>query len=134
MTRPAIKIHTAGETPPMLAVPAHLQGVARDLWAELAPQLAAPDGTLPAATVATLEIACQAYADWREHTARVAKEGQLVKSPSGFPICHPAITLAAKSAETWRKFSKQLGLDRPSRAAKGAEPRPGLLRRRGSHA
>jgi P27 family predicted phage terminase small subunit len=81
------------------------------------PQLLDND-TLPPAVGANLEIACQAYADWRTHTARVAEQGSLVKSPNGFAVQHPSVAIANKAAAIWRQFQKQLGLD------KARKPKP----------
>lgn len=121
MTDP-LKIHAGRPEPPK-----HLTGEARRLWRKLAPQLA-DGGTLAPAVGTTLEVACQAYADWRLHTARVAKEGAIVKSPAGFAQAHPSVAMAAKAAETWRKFSKLLGVDKRQRAR---EPDlPAYLRRK----
>jgi P27 family predicted phage terminase small subunit len=76
------------------------------------PQLLDND-TLPPAVGANLEIACQAYADWRTHTARVAEQGSLVKSPNGFAVQHPSVAIANKAAAIWLRFEKQLGLNKP---------------------
>lgn len=119
-----LKIHAA-DAP---QCPEHLQGEARRLWEAIAPQLA-ENGTLAPAVGTSLEIACQAYADWRLHTTRVAEQGPLVKSPNGFAVQHPSIGVAKSAAETWRKFVRQYRLDRPA-AKTGTESKLALLKRK----
>lgn len=107
MTDAPLKMHA-------IEPPAHMADEAARLWLELAPQLT-ENGMLPPAVATSLEIACQAFSDWRLHTARVAEQGPLVKSPNGFAVQHPSIAIANRAAETWRKFQRQLGLDKKTK-------------------
>ena len=126
MSDPDVKIHDATQNPAAACpCPKHLTGDARRLWKQLAPSLASADGLAPG-TAAGLEIACQSFADWRAYSAKIVEQGAVVRSPSGFAVINPAVGLAAKSAETWRKLAKQLGIDRPQSAGKGTRPQSKL--------
>jgi P27 family predicted phage terminase small subunit len=123
-----LKMHGGDKEP--LPCPAHLENEARRLWEQLAPQLT-DSGTLTEASAPAFEICCQAYADWRTFTAQVKAQGAIVKGPTGFPQQHPAVSLANKASETWRKHARQFGFATKAKAAPPQSSLAGFLKKRG---
>ena len=63
-----------------------------------------------------LVLYCEAWARWREATDAVAERGMLVKSPSGYPIQNPYLSIANKAFEQMQKMLVEFGMTPSSRS------------------
>ncbi len=63
----------------------------------------------------TLAAYCSAYALWAEATAAIQKFGVMVKSPTGFPIQSPYVSIANRQAEIMLRISSEFGFTPASR-------------------
>jgi P27 family predicted phage terminase small subunit len=95
--------------------PAELGPVARREWDRLASEL----GKLKLLTSldrAALGAYCGAYALWAEATEAIQKFGTMVKSPSGFPIQSPYVSIANRQAEIMMRIASEFGFTPASRS------------------
>ena len=114
----------AGEPRPEIAIPecpAELGPVARREWERLAGELAALR-MITALDRAALAAYCGAYAMWLEATEAIQKYGTMVKSPSGYPVQSPSVTIATRQAEIMMRTASQFGLPPASRSRISAPP------------
>ena len=65
---------------------------------------------------ATLAAYCGAYALWAEATAQIQKYGAMIKSPQGFPIQSPYLSIANRQAEIMMRIASELGFTPASRS------------------
>lgn len=99
------------EPKPAAAIPEcpdELGPVARREWDRLASEL----GTLKLLTMldrAALAAYCGAYALWAEATEAIQKYGTMVKSPSGYPIQSPYVSIANRQAEIMMRIASEFG-------------------------
>jgi P27 family predicted phage terminase small subunit len=95
--------------------PTELGPVARREWDRLAGELS----TLRLLTNldrAALAAYCGAYALWAEATEAIQKYGTMVKSPSGFPIQSPYVSIANRQAEIMMRIASEFGFTPASRS------------------
>jgi P27 family predicted phage terminase small subunit len=95
--------------------PAELGPVARQEWDRLASEL----GKLKLLTNldrAALAAYCGAYALWAESTEAIQKYGTMVKSPSGYPIQSPYVSIANRQAEIMMRIASEFGFTPASRS------------------
>ncbi len=95
--------------------PAELGPVARREWDRLANEL----GKLKILTAldrAALAAYCGAYALWAEATEAIQKYGTMVKSPSGYPIQSPYVSIANRQAEIMMRIASEFGFTPASRS------------------
>lgn len=95
--------------------PAALGPVARQEWDRLAGEL----GKLKLLTNldrAALAAYCGAYALWAESTEAIQKYGTMVKSPSGYPIQSPYVSIANRQAEIMMRIASEFGFTPASRS------------------
>jgi P27 family predicted phage terminase small subunit len=59
---------------------------------------------------------CQSWAEYIEATEQARKTGMLVKSPSGYPIVNPYVTLANQALKRVRSFLTEFGMTPGSRS------------------
>lgn len=73
---------------------------------------------------AALAAYCAAYALWAEATEAIQKYGAMVKSPTGFPIQSPYVSIANRQAEIMMRISAEFGFTPASRGriSVAAEP------------
>jgi P27 family predicted phage terminase small subunit len=64
---------------------------------------------------AALAAYCGAYALWAEATEAVGKFGVMVKSPTGFPIQSPYLSIANRQAEIMMRIASEFGFTPASR-------------------
>jgi P27 family predicted phage terminase small subunit len=98
--------------------PDHLDEQARAKWAELAPTL---DVTQQGVADA---LACysQAWSRWTAAEAQVNELGAVVKSPAGFAVANPYVTIAAAASRQLRQWGDVLKITPKARGkAKGEE-------------
>lgn len=101
--------------------PAWLADEAKKKWKALAPEL----GRLRLLTSVdgdALACYCQAWAQYREATEALAKEGMVTKSPSGYLAPHPAHAQQQQALAAMHRLSQSFGLDPASRARLTAPP------------
>jgi P27 family predicted phage terminase small subunit len=105
--------------------PSELGPTARQEWERLAGEL----GRLRILTVldrAALAAYCNAYGLWAEATEAIQKYGTMVKSPTGYPIQSPYVSIANRQAEIMIRIASEFGFTPASRSritiAVNAEP------------
>ena len=72
---------------------------------------------------AALAAYCGAYALWAEATEAIQKYGTMVKSPSGYPIQSPYVSIANRQAEIMMRIASEFGFT-PASRSRIAVPRP----------
>ncbi|MEM6560029.1 MAG: phage terminase small subunit P27 family [Planctomycetota bacterium] len=97
------------------ACPKHLGDEARKEWRRVTKQLADLN-LLTDLDRAVLAAYCQAWGRWVEAETELRKHGPVVKSPSGYPIQNPYLSIANKAMEQMRKLLPELGLSPSSRS------------------
>src|ERR1041384_3815096 len=95
--------------------PAELGPIARGEWDRMAPQLASLR-ILTQLDRAALAAYCGAYAMWAEATEAIQKYGTMVKSPSGYPVQSPYVSVANRQAEIMMRIASEFGLTPASRS------------------
>lgn len=95
--------------------PAHLSDAAAAEWDVVAPQLLEA-GLLSTIDRTALAAYCQAYGRWVEAEVALKTHGTLVKSPSGFPMVSPYLTVANKAMEQMTKMLIEFGMSPSSRS------------------
>jgi P27 family predicted phage terminase small subunit len=107
-----------GEPKPAAVIPecpTELGPVARAEWDRLTGEL----GALKFLTTldrAALAAYCGAYALWAEATEAIQKYGTMIKSPSGYPIQSPYVSIANRQAEIMMRIASEFGFTPASRS------------------
>ncbi len=94
--------------------PPELSPAAQTEWQRLAGEL----GKLRVLTNldrGALAAYCSAYALWAEAVEAIQKFGVMVKSPTGFPIQSPYVSIANRQAEIMLRISSEFGFTPASR-------------------
>jgi P27 family predicted phage terminase small subunit len=65
---------------------------------------------------AALAAYCGAYALWAEATEAIQKYGSMVKSPTGYPIQSPYVSIANRQAEIMMRIASEFGFTPASRS------------------
>lgn len=108
----------ANEPKPEVAIPecpVELGPVARREWDRMATQLAALR-ILTHLDRAALAAYCGAYAMWAEATEAIQKYGTMVKSPTGYPVQSPYVSIANRQAEIMMRVASEFGFTPASRS------------------
>jgi P27 family predicted phage terminase small subunit len=95
--------------------PIQLGPIARGEWDRLSKELV----TLRLLTNldrAALAAYCGAYALWVEAMDAIQKYGTMVKSPSGYPMQSPYVSVANRQAELMMRFAAEFGFTPASRS------------------
>ena len=95
--------------------PVELGPVARQEWERMVGELA-PLRMLTHLDRAALAAYCGAYALWAEATEAIHKYGAMVKSPSGYPVQSPYVSIANRQAEIMMRIASEFGLTPASRS------------------
>jgi P27 family predicted phage terminase small subunit len=114
----------ADEPRPEIAVPdcpIELGPVARTEWERLVGELAALR-ILTHLDRAALAAYCGAYAMWAEATEAIQKFGTMVKSPTGYPVQSPYVSIANRQAEIMMRIASEFGFTPASRSRISAPP------------
>src|SRR6185312_13563492 len=108
--------------------PTELGPAARREWDRLVGQLASLR-ILTALDRAALAAYCGAYGLWAEATEAIQKYGVMVKSPTGFPMQSPYVSIANRQAEIMMRIASEFGFTPASRSriAKQAPNAPSIL-------
>ena len=97
------------ECPPELGELAHRE------WNRLAGELAVLK-MLTNLDRAALAAYCGAYALWAEATEAIQKYGVMIKSPSGYPVQSPYVSVANRQAEIMMRIASEFGFTPASRS------------------
>jgi P27 family predicted phage terminase small subunit len=95
--------------------PNELGPVARKEWERLVSELA-PLRVLTNLDRAALAAYCGAYGLWAEATEAIQKYGTMVKSPTGYPIQSPYVSIANRQAEIMMRIASEFGFTPASRS------------------
>jgi P27 family predicted phage terminase small subunit len=95
--------------------PPELGSVARTEWNRLVDELAALR-MLTNLDRAALAAYCGAYALWAEATVQLEKYGAMIKSPTGFPIQSPYLSIVNRQAEIMMRIASEFGFTPASRS------------------
>lgn len=99
---------------PILECPPELAPAARQEWHQIVAELTRL-GVLSSFDRGPLAAYCNAYAGFMEAIAMVEKHGAVIKSPNGFPVQSPYLTLANKHESTMLRIAEQFGFTPASR-------------------
>ena len=79
---------------------------------------------------AALASYCAAYALWAEATQAIQTYGAMVKSPSGYPVQSPYVSIANRQTEIMMRIASEFGLTPASRSriSAPAAAQPSLIR------
>ena len=95
--------------------PVELGSVARKEWDRLVGDLAALR-ILTSLDRAALAAYCGAYGMWAEATEAIQKFGTMVKSPTGYPVQSPYVSIANRQAEIMMRIASEFGFTPASRS------------------
>jgi P27 family predicted phage terminase small subunit len=95
--------------------PPELGPVARQEWDRLVAQLA-PLRMMTHLDRAALASYCVAYALWVEAVEATQKYGAMVKSPSGYPVQSPYVSIANRQTEIMMRIATEFGFTPASRS------------------
>jgi len=95
--------------------PAQLGPVAREEWQRLTTELANLR-IVTALDRSALAAYCSAYGLWAEATEAIQKYGSMVKSPSGYPIQSPYVSIANRQTEIMMRIASEFGFTPASRS------------------
>jgi P27 family predicted phage terminase small subunit len=112
--KPPAGTNELADVKPIVECPKELCALAREEWERVVPVLAA-DGRLTTLDRAPLAIYCNAWVDWVQANAALQTYGSVLKSPSGFPVQSPYVSIASKAAETILRISTEYGFTPNSR-------------------
>ena len=96
--------------------PDFITGRAAEEWDRIAVQLD-DVGLLSKIDRAALAAYCTAYERWSKAEETVRKSGTLIKSPNGFPMISPAVSVATKAMDQMLKIAKEFGMTPSSRSS-----------------
>lgn len=108
----------AREPKPRLGIPdcpAHLDDEAKAEWFRIVPELQAMS-ILSRVDGAALAAYCQSYSLWVQASLKVRELGIVVKSPNGWPMQSPYLSIANVQMEAMRKFLTEFGCTPSSRS------------------
>jgi P27 family predicted phage terminase small subunit len=112
------------EPRPEAAVPScpdELGETARREWNRLVGELASLN-LLTNFDRAALAAYCGAYALWAEATEAIQKYGVMIKSPSGYPVQSPYVSVANRQAEIMMRIASEFGFTPASRSRISTHP------------
>jgi P27 family predicted phage terminase small subunit len=105
------------------ACPQQLDDEARREWRKVSKELFSL-GLLTKIDKAALSGYCQAWSDWVEALDKLKVEGKVFKSPNGYPVLSPWISIASKANEQMRAYLSEFGMSPATRARVEALPVP----------
>jgi P27 family predicted phage terminase small subunit len=108
--------------PVALECPPELTGAAQREWNRLVGQLTALR-LLTELDRTALASYCFAYSLWVEATEAIQKYGAMVKSPRGYPIQSPYVSIANRQTEIMMRIASEFGFTPASRSRISAPAR-----------
>lgn len=113
------KLNDREPTPPppstALPCPDFVQGDARAEWHRMAELLAAAN-LLTEVDRTALAAYCQAYGRWVDAEKQLRKTGPVIKSPSGYPILNPYVSLVKAYMTQMHRMLVEFGMTPSSRS------------------
>jgi P27 family predicted phage terminase small subunit len=76
----------------------------------------APTGILTTLDGTALAAYCQAFSRWVDAEAKARKLGPIIKSPSGYPMLNPYVTLAKTAFDQMTKYLIEFGMTPAARS------------------
>jgi P27 family predicted phage terminase small subunit len=118
--------HDEPTPPPLLPdPPSDLKGDALTEWNARGPELLA-QGLITVFDVPAFEGYCRAWGRYKNAEEQIARLGEIVKAPSGYPIMNPYMSVLNKALTDCRRFWQEFGMTPASRSRvkvpKGAAP------------
>lgn len=110
--RPALDRPAASR---VLDCPPELNGVAKQEWDRIVSALM-PMCVLSSVDRAPLAAYCVAYSLWIEATKMLEKHGSMIKSPNGYPVQSPYLSVANKQLELMLRIACEFGFTPGSRS------------------
>ena len=107
--------HEPQPEPAIPDCPPQLGPIAREEWDRLIGELASLR-IITALDRSALAAYCNAYGLWAEATEAIQKYGTMVKSPTGYPIQSPYISIANRQAEIMMRIASEFGFTPASRS------------------
>ena len=101
--------------------PEELSDEAKKEWTRVSAELL-PMGLLSRIDRAALAGYCQAWATWLEAQASLREYGVIIKSPNGYPMPSPYLSVANKAFEQMRMMLAEFGMSPSSRTRVQALP------------
>lgn len=101
--------------------PPQLSPVAREEWIRLTTELCKLS-LITQLDRGALATYCGAYALWAEAMEQIQKYGTMVKSPTGYPIQSPYLSIANRQAELMMRVASEFGFTPASRSRISAPP------------
>ncbi|HEY8609747.1 MAG TPA: phage terminase small subunit P27 family [Roseomonas sp.] len=95
--------------------PVHLAGLAREEWDRLSAELSKLR-MLTNLDRAALASYCVAYGVWADAAEKIQKYGAVVKSPKGYPMQSPYISIVNRQAEIMMRYASEFGFTPASRS------------------
>jgi P27 family predicted phage terminase small subunit len=92
--------------------PEHLDADAKEKWVLLVP-LVLHGGDWHPAVADALAAYCAAWSRWKKADQEIQKTGSIVRSPSGYPIHSPFLSVAKAAEAAMQKWGRLLGLTGP---------------------
>ncbi|HEY8667796.1 MAG TPA: phage terminase small subunit P27 family [Tepidisphaeraceae bacterium] len=89
--------------------PDHLSDAAKVEWERMV-RLLLPQGMLTVIDGDQLALYCQAYARWAEAERELATGGTVVKSPNGYPIQNPYLSVATTAMKQMAQYLPRFGM------------------------
>ena len=102
--------------------PDHLSKRAKSEWGRIAPELQR-FGLLTKIDGSALGAYCDYFAQWAEASAKIKKEGMMIKTPYGIQE-NPWARRSDKALEGMRKILVEFGMTPSSRSRVKASPKP----------
>jgi P27 family predicted phage terminase small subunit len=101
--------------------PRHLSKTARIEWRRIAKELLAC-GLLTSVDRAALAGYCESWARYVEASENVQKFGTVIKSPNGYPILSPYVSICNTALREMRAFLTEFGMTPASRSRISVTP------------
>ncbi|BAL73759.1 hypothetical protein S23_05380 [Bradyrhizobium cosmicum] len=101
--------------------PLELSPLARQEWMRLTAELAKLD-LITHLDRGALATYCGAYALWAEAMVQIQKYGSMVKSPTGYPMQSPYLSIANRQAELMMRVASEFGFTPASRSRISVPP------------
>ena len=109
-------------------MPDYLTPEAAAHWPKVSTQLA-DAGVLTEIDQTALAMYCEAFAMWRHASDQVAKFGAVVKSPSGYPVQSPYLSISNRAYEQMLRLLGEFGMT-PSARTRVVVARPQKIKSR----
>lgn len=116
-----LNAHEPRPDPAAPECPPELNALARQEWMRLTAELSKLN-LITHLDRGALATYCGAYALWAEAMENIQKFGTMVKSPTGYPIQSPYLSIANRQAELMMRIASEFGFTPASRSRISAPP------------